>query len=62
MIIYYYITVILEESLWSCCSVGIVAYLCQCLIKRDTPCFLQSVQEEIKSTVLTQEPTKSSHS
>ncbi len=35
---------ILEESLCSCHSVCSVAYLCQCLIKQDTSCLLQSVQ------------------
>lgn len=43
-------------------SFGKAAYLCQCLITRDTPYFLQSIQEGKKKTVLTQEPTKYDHS
>lgn len=35
-----------------------MTYLCQCLIKQDTLCFLQFTDKEIKYTVLTQEPTK----
>lgn len=42
------VMLLLEERFYSRRSDVRVAYLCQCLIKRDTPYFLQSVQEEIK--------------
>lgn len=50
---------LLEESLYSYHSVCTVTYLCQCLIKQDTLCFLQFTDKEIKYTVSTQEPANS---